>query len=126
MKAESAALEYQMLMQQFHQLQQNLSSLEQHIEDLKKLEENLHNLSQIKEGTETLIPVGSGIFFKGQVKDTKNLIMNVGANVCVEKDNAGAIQSVQEQVNEVEGLLGQMEAEAQKIATRLEELKQAQ
>ncbi len=116
-------LEYRMLYQQLQQLQQNLTGLEQHLQELGKLQETLEHLSKVESDKDVLIPLGSGIFFKGKILDTSKLIMNVGANILVEKTVPEAVETVQKQANEVEQLLLQLEQEAGQIADQLEEVK---
>ena len=115
-------MEYQMLVQQFQQLQQNISTLQKHVNDLNELKENLSNLTKININDETLMPVGSGIFLRGQLKDNRKAIMNVGANVCVEKNMEDISSTIDKQTEEVSGLLFHMQTQAEAAAERLTEL----
>ena len=115
-------MEYQILMQQLQQLQQNISALEKHIIDLRGLDDNLNSLSQTKINSETLMPLGSGIFLKGELKDNKTVIMNVGNNVCVEKNMVEARDTVNKQLEEVSIVLGQLQEEVDNTAVKLNEM----
>ena len=115
-------MEYQLLMQQLQQLQQNVSDLEKHVVDLNSLADNLNSLNDSEADGETLMPLGSGIFVKGTLKDNKNIIMNVGANVCVEKTVPEAKGVVSKQLNEVGGVIKQIQDEINNTTIRLQEL----
>lgn len=116
-------LEYKLLFQQLQQLQQNIHAVGQHLEDLKKIQENIETISSTSSGTETLVPLGSGIFLKAQVKDTTRLIMNVGASICVEKTPLEAVEAVSKQLIEMEQLFGQLEEEAERTAEQIQYFK---
>ena len=122
---QAAALEYKLLLHQFQKLQQNIAALEQHIDDLKKIQENIETIATTEVGKETLIPLGSGIFIKGTLSNNKELLMNVGANVCLDKPIPEALQTVAKQAEEVGALIDQLEQETENIALRLEEAKKA-
>ena len=83
--------EYQMLMQQLQQLEQNSEIIEKHVSDLNSLKENLGNVSKVKTNTESLLPIGNGIFLRGELKDSSSVVMNVGAGVLLEKSVKEAI-----------------------------------
>ena|SRR3989344_1989539 len=103
--------EYQMLVQQLQQLQQNSNALDKHINDLVILQNNLGTISETKKDNETLIPLGSGIFLKGELKENSKVIMNVGSNVAVEKSVDDAQNTVASQLKEVSNVLDQIKEE---------------
>ncbi len=115
-------MEFQMLMQQLQQLQQNVSALEKHVVDLRTLDGNLDTILDSKVDSETLMPLGSGIFLKGVLKDNKNVIMNVGSSVCVEKTVDEAKNTVSIQLSEVTNVLEQMQGEVSRLTERIQEL----
>jgi len=49
------------------------------------LASNLKELKNVQKGNEMYVPMGAGIFVKAQTEETHNVVMNVGAGVCVEK-----------------------------------------
>lgn len=116
--------EYMGLVQQFQQLQQNINSLDKHINDLNELNNNIDNITETKINSETLIPMGNGIFLFGEIKDNKKALMNVGANVCVEKDLIEVKTNIEKQVNETGSLLMQMQEYARESVNRINELQE--
>jgi len=79
-------LEMQILDQQLKQVNQQLLNLDNQTLELQRIEENLGDLKETKNGTELLVALGGGIFSRAELKDNKTVLMNVGANVVIEKD----------------------------------------
>lgn len=121
---ESMYNEYMQLVQQFQQLQQNINSLEKHMVDLNELGNSIDNMKEVKTGSETLIPMGSGIFVIGEVKDNTKAIMNVGANVCVEKSLDEVKESIEKQLNETNSIFIQMQDYARESVSKIRELQE--
>ena len=117
-------MEYQMLTQQFQQIQQNIQALDKHVNDLSGLKQNIETISELKSNKETLIPLGNGIFLKGELKDSKNVIMNVGSDIFVEKTTNEAIETVEKQLGEVTNFLEQMQHEVIRTHARITELQE--
>ena len=119
---EALYTEYNELIQQFQQLQQNVGALEKHVNDLNELKNNLTSISQVQVYEEVLIPLGSGIFLNGLLKDNKTTLMNAGVNVCVEKDISEAIKTVDSQIIDTNNLLNQMQEYSKQSLDRVQEL----
>ena len=117
-------MEYQLLMQQAQQLQQNIEALEKHILNLRSLNDNLDSISKVKTNEEMLMPLGSGLFLKGSLQDNNNILMNVGANVVVEKSIEEAKETVSKQLEEVTVVLEQMQHEVDHTNEHLHGLQQ--
>ncbi len=116
-------MEYQMLMQQLQQMQQNVTALEKHITDLTTLNMHLETLKDLKEDTDTLIPLGSGIFLRGKISNTAEVVMNVGSGVCVDQTLEEAQQTVLKQLEEIHLLYEQMQAEVENTSFNLQHLR---
>ncbi|MBI2109789.1 prefoldin subunit alpha [Candidatus Woesearchaeota archaeon] len=89
-------VELHVLKQQLDQLQQQIVNLRQQVFELGSLSESLDSIKDVAEGTEIMSPLGSGIFVKAKVGDTKQLVMNVGAKVAVVKSTEEAKKLVME------------------------------
>lgn len=115
-------MEYQILVQQFQQLQQNISILEKHVIDLIGLRDSLDSVKQTKLEQDTLVPLGGGIFLRGMLKDNKSVVMNVGSNVLVEKSVDDAKINVNRQLEELSNAIEQLQGEGADIASKIQEL----
>jgi len=115
-------LEYQLLTNQIKQLQQQIEQLTQHLVDLGGIKEGLDNVSNSEIGEELLVPVGSGVFIKASLKENKEAIMTVGANVSVDKNIKDVVIIVDKQIEEVKHVIHDMEMELGNLGMRIEEL----
>tara|TARA_Y100000310_G_scaffold242934_1_gene247231 strand:+ start:27285 stop:27689 length:405 start_codon:yes stop_codon:yes gene_type:complete len=78
-------MEFQQLQQQIEQISQQLQMMSQQSAEIDNTKEALLDLQKVEKDTEILAPIANGIFVKSKVQDTSQLIVNVGANVTLEK-----------------------------------------
>ena len=121
---QSRYIEFQLLEQQFQQLQQQYNLIENRILELTRIEENLDDIKKVKENTDILVPVGGGIFLKSSIKDTKNVLINVGSNTITKKPLSEAKQILNNQVEELGTIKTQIEQELKNIASQSQLLQQ--
>ena len=100
-KLQEIYVELQVLQQQVQQYQQQLQEIEQQLMNVARVQQNLHEFKELEEGTEILVPLSAGIFAKAQIKDSKNLNVNVGSDVIVVKDVDSTNELLAEQVKEL-------------------------
>ncbi len=100
-KAQGIYVELQVLHQQVQQFQQQLHEIEQQVMSIARVQQYLNEFKDLKEGTEILVPLSSGIFATAQVKDNKNLKVNVGSDVVVSKNVDETNQLLAEQAKEL-------------------------
>ena len=117
-------MEYQLLIQQLQQLHENINTLERHIIDLAALGESLNSIEGAKKNQEVLMPFGGGIFLRGMLADSEKVVMNVGANVCVEKTTNDSKAAINNQAEEIKMALEHLQNEAAKMTFRLRELQE--
>jgi prefoldin alpha subunit len=115
--------ELQLLDQQINQMQQQLNLLENKLIQLNTLSENLEDIGKTKKDSEILAPLGAGIFVKSSIKDSKNILMNVGSNVVIEKDIPTSKRLVKDQITEVENLLSSLTHEVSQFHLRAQDLR---
>jgi prefoldin alpha subunit len=109
-------MELQMLDQQIKQYQKQVQLIEQQMVELNSVKENLDDIKKLKQGAEILAPLSSGIFAKASIKDTNELLVNVGSDVIVKKDVDSAKALIDKQLGEMEEVHTQMQGEVQKLA----------
>ena len=95
-------MEYQMIEQQVKSTQEQLEKFEQQLQELDGVKTALTDIKNSKEGTETLVPLSSGIFIFANLANTKKCKVNVGAGVCVEKSIEDTKALLEKQQNEIE------------------------
>ena len=115
-------LEYQLLSQQFGQLQQQLQTLDQQFEELEGLSLDLKSLRNQKDA-ETFSSLGGGIFVETEIKETDSVLLSVGSNVLVKKNKEEAIKIIEKQKDELQKIRVQIETEVNKLNLHLSSLK---
>lgn len=116
-------VEFQILSSQLKQLQQQFVNIEQQIMELKNLSVSLDKLSEIKESNDSLIPIGAGIFLEGTIKNKREAILTVGANVAVKKTMEETKDLLKKQIEEMEKIIIETENQMEAISGHLVELK---
>lgn len=103
--------EFQLLMQQVNQLEQQVRQVKRNVVELISLASNLDEIKSIQKGIEMHVPMGAGIFIKTRTEENQNIIMNVGADVCVEKSVDDAIKLIHFQVKELQDFISNLEVQ---------------
>ena len=121
-KAQQMYMEFQMLDQHIKQLQKQLEMITHQLIELNMTSNSLDEFNKINEGKEIFVPLSSGIFAKASIKNTSELLVNVGANIAVRKDVASAKKLIQNQMEEVKKIQKQMADELEKLTNHAAQL----
>jgi len=120
-------IEIQMLEQQLKMLQQQMLKIDEQVIEIRLALENLDDLKSTPKGKEILVPLTQGIFLKSELKDNEKLIVNVGANVTVEKTIEETkdllkkqITKISEYREEIASTMENFEKQFEKLAVELE------
>jgi prefoldin alpha subunit len=106
----------QQINMQTKQLEEQLQQIDMQAQEMSMIRESLSCLPEVKNLSEILIPLGNGIFAKGNLKEKQNLIVSVGAGVAVEKSFDDAIKVMESQINELKSIEGELLAEIQRLS----------
>jgi prefoldin alpha subunit len=108
-----ALFESQMIQAHIAELEKQLSEIEAKKAELDYIKESL---VQIKDqcDKEIVFPLGSGILAYGKLIDCKKVIVNVGANVLVEKEIPEAREIINDQITELDSVRKIIDQEIQK------------
>ena len=112
---EAKYAELQMIGQQMKQLQKQIVMLNTQILELAQLQLNLTELKDIKPGTSIKITIGNGIYTNAELKNSQELLVNIGAGVVVKKDVDSAKKLIEEQEKEIKQVHEQMMAELKNL-----------
>ena len=112
-KLQKLYMQFQVLEQHIKQMQQQAAALNAQLLDLISTTHSLDELKNVKSGTEILVPISSGIYAKGEIKDNSHLIVNVGANITVSKNLDDTRKIVETQAEEMKELQKQALEELQ-------------
>ena len=117
-------IEIQILEQQIKQIQKNLEILNQQIFELNMISNSLTEIKKTKIGQELLVPLGSGIFIKTELKDNNEILTNVGSDVVISKTNAETKTFIKSQTEFVTEMITKIEQELHLSISKYEELKE--
>ncbi len=84
-------MELQVMKQQLHEIEQYINEIDKRILEVQQSLYDLQNFRDRKENQEVLVPIVSGVFVKGQLKDIDKVLIGVGAGVVIESDLDHAI-----------------------------------
>ncbi|MBR9679029.1 MAG: prefoldin subunit alpha [Nanoarchaeota archaeon] len=117
----------QRAMMEMQMLQQEVQKVEQEIVELEKrkieLEMVLSSLDEIKnqKGDGTLIPIGSGVFVKGKLTQKGKVLINIGADVVIEKTVVEAKKIIQKQSEGITGLQQKLESDLREFVNNVQQ-----
>lgn len=109
-------LELQLIEKQIKQIQQQMQFMEQQLLELTSLSNSVEEITKVKPKTEILVPLGAGVYAKAELKDNKDFIMNVGADVTTTKSAKESISIIENQIAQLKALLEQLSAELENAA----------
>ena len=107
-KAQEIYTEFQVVEQHINQLQKQLEVVTHQLLELNATSNALDEFDKITVSKEIFVPLSSGIFAKADIKDTSELLVNVGANVVVKKDVATTKKLIEKQMEEIKRIQKQM------------------
>lgn len=111
-------MQFQYLQQQLEQISQHLEMLNQQNMDLDISINAVTELGKTKIDNEILAPIADGIFLKGELKDNKKLIINVGMNTTVERTVPEVVKLLENQKSQLQLRLIEVEAIRQELANQ--------
>ena len=117
-QAQEMYMEYQALDQHIKQLQRQLEAITGQLMELSATRSGLDDFDKIRPGKEIFVPVSSGIFAKASIATTTEMLVNVGANVVVQKDLESTKKLIQKQVEEIKKIHGQAMEDLEKLTGR--------
>lgn len=115
-KLQQKYLLFQQVQQQIEQFNQHLELLNQQNVELDISTEAVKGMEKTKIDNEILVPLANGIFLKGALKDNQKLIVNVGADITVEKTFLEVVELLEKQKKNIIGKV----AEAKQVMLQLE------
>jgi prefoldin alpha subunit len=83
--------------------------------------EAIQELSSTKQ-EESLVPIGIGIYLKVTVPQVRNLLVNVGSGVSIEKSKENAKNYVELKIKEFDLAFKQLQSQKEQIAIRMNQL----
>ena len=124
---------YQQYQAQAEAIARQLGLTQLTAEGLERALKAVEAMETAEEGTEMLVPIGSGSFIHAKLASKEKVVLNVGAGVNIEKTPAEAKESLKIRKAEVaEGskklneMLGKIDQEMQRIQAIMEQFEESQ
>ena len=124
---------YQQYQAQAEAIARQLGLTQLTAEGLDRALKAVEAMETAEEGTEMLVPIGSGSFIHAKLASKEKVVLNVGAGVNIEKTPAEAKESLKIRKAEVaEGskklneMLGKIDQEMQRIQAIMEQFEESQ
>ncbi len=128
-KVRERLLMLQQLQGESEAIQRKIVELELVDTELDKTIESLEYFNSLDGSVEALMNLGGGVFAYVDVRDSKKMLVDVGAGVIVEKEVGDAIESlkkkkekIEENIKKLGEVLEQLAAQAERIQAEIAEL----
>lgn len=107
---------------QLEGLEQQLEMIRQSAETHVRAKETMENYKNLKEGADTLIPIGADSFLFACVKRPDRAMLSIGSDVLIEADMGDAIAKLNERINELEGAMNELSKKTGELTNKAAEL----
>jgi len=114
----------QLIDAQIKEIEKELEVLEHRSIDLVNLKSSLDSLASVNSGSQSISPLGLGTYTFTELKDTKHVLVNVGAGIIVKKDTEGAKELVSKQLHQLDGVSEQLTHNLQTLVVRAQQIEE--
>tara|TARA_Y100000310_G_C20649984_1_gene798822 strand:- start:158 stop:577 length:420 start_codon:yes stop_codon:yes gene_type:complete len=114
-KAQEMYAQIQAIEQQIKSYQQQAQTIDNQFVELKMTERSIEEFKNLKEGDEMFVPLNNGIFAKAALKNNKDLLLNVGSKIVVNKKPDEAKELIASQLKEMEQVKVKIQEEIEKL-----------
>ena len=121
-KIQKLYMEFQLLSNTIKQLEKQHTMLENQLMEMVSTNQSLEDMKKVKSGTEILVPLSSGIYIKAEVKESSNFIVNIGSGIALNKDISATKKIIEEQILEIRNMRGNLAEELQSNAEKAESI----
>ena|SRR3989338_3415064 len=115
-------IELQILKQQISQYVEQKQALDEKQGEMNATIEALRKIDTIKEGDEMWSSLGSSTFVRSDIKDTKKVLVAIGAGVVTKEPVERAIEILESRVKDLDALSTQIVEQANALLERINEL----
>jgi len=83
--------------------------------------EGLQSLSS-DASVDSMVPLGVGVYVRSTIEPVKNLLVNIGAGIAIEKSRNQTINYIESKIKEFEIGIGQLNRQKEQITIRLTQI----
>lgn len=92
------------------------------LKEHNRAKETMMNYKDLKEGSETLIPIGANSFLFAKTSETKKAMVGIGADVVVEANMDEALTKLEDRIKELEEAMNTLGERYKEVAGKAAEL----
>lgn len=122
MKGEDVLRDYELYRNQLETLQQNLSLVDNSLQELKMVSKSLGEIDAAKKESDIFVPIGQDSFIKAKITDTDNVVVGIGAGVAAKKTIKEAKDDFEERIKELEKVKADNTSNLEQVISKLREL----
>jgi prefoldin alpha subunit len=116
-------LELRILEGRAGELQARLNVLNAFSNEVQLAQATLDGLKEEKSGIQVLLPVGGGSFVKAVIDKPEKVLVGVGAGISIEKKRTEAVESLQEQQDQLESARQSLQQQTVQVVQRMSEIR---
>ncbi len=116
---QQVMLEIQLLHQRAKQVEAQIEAISKQVSEMHDIILSLEEIDKSPE-KEALLPVGRGIFLKSKIGNSKNVLLNIGSGIVVEKSIEETKELVKKQVEKLEEMKKRHSSEISSLSGRIE------
>lgn len=117
-KLQESQMKLQFLHQQIKETEKQSQLMNNQMMELTLSNQYLDDFEKLKPGTEILVPINQGMYAKAELKETKKLTVNIGANVSVQKNISDTKKLLENQIVEIKNIQNNLVENLQKLASQ--------
>ena len=110
-KLQQKYLQLQLYKHQLNALVEEKNNIDNRVAEHRMTIGALEELDKIKDRSEIWSPLGSNAFVMSDIKDTKNVLINIGAGVVIKSTKERSMEILQSRLNELSEVNKSLEAE---------------
>ena len=116
---QQSLIAYQLMQRHMEELKQQTVLVERKFLELEASKQAISDVSKLKEGHEILIPLGSESYTYANITGMKNILVDVGAGIFVNKDIESAVGLIDKKKEELEQAHKEIQNQINNIASQM-------
>ncbi len=120
LEQQRTIMDLQMQEQRIKQLEAQINAIQKQAGEMQGITESLETIDKSEKENEVLLPIGRGIFVKNKIT-SKNVLLNIGSGVVIEKNAKDTIKLVNEQTRKLSQMSQEYQEEIINISRKIEQ-----
>lgn len=123
-QAQQQMQQYQQIQQQMQQVEEFIEQVQSNIEEMEGTLGAIGDLEDQEVGSEILVPIGSGVFVTGELKENDTVVTNIGGEAFEKKDLDSAENLIQNKKEEFEDTKEELHSTMQDLQGQMQQIQQ--